>query len=128
MSDTLQPPWTVAHQAPLSMGFLRQEYWSGLPFPSSGDLSHRGTELPFPAVAGRFFTRQNLLQANSFLEPPRKPIYMYIFMYHSFTVVSDMNTIFLFIYMYTIYILICICVYVIHTNRCIILLRTVNET
>ena len=31
--------WIVAHQAPLSMGFLRQEYWSGLPFPSSGDLS-----------------------------------------------------------------------------------------
>ena len=31
-------PWTVAHQAPPSMGFSRQEYWSGLPFPSSGDL------------------------------------------------------------------------------------------
>ena len=30
--------WTVAHQAPLSMGFFRQEYWSGLPFPSPGDL------------------------------------------------------------------------------------------
>ena len=36
--------WTVAHQAPLSMGFSRQEYWSGLPFPSPGDLPHLDTE------------------------------------------------------------------------------------
>ena len=38
-------PWTVAHQAPLSMGFSRQEYWSGLPFPPPGDLPHPGIEL-----------------------------------------------------------------------------------
>ena len=38
MSDSLASPWTVAHQAPLSMGFPRQEYWSELPFPSPGDL------------------------------------------------------------------------------------------
>ena len=37
-------PWTVAHQAPLSMGFSRQEYWSGLPFPSPGDLPDPGTK------------------------------------------------------------------------------------
>ena len=37
-------PWTVAHQAPLSMGFSRQEYWSGLPCPSLGDLPHPETE------------------------------------------------------------------------------------
>ena len=37
-------PWTVAHQAPLSMGFSRQEYWSGLPFPSPGDLPYLGIE------------------------------------------------------------------------------------
>ena len=37
-------PWTVAHQAPLSMGFSRQEYWSGLPFPSPGDLLDPGIE------------------------------------------------------------------------------------
>ena len=37
-------PWTVAHQAPLSMGFTRQEYWSGLPFPSPGDLPEPGVE------------------------------------------------------------------------------------
>ena len=39
---TLETPWTVAHQAPLYMGFSRQEYWSGLPFPSPGDLSNPG--------------------------------------------------------------------------------------
>ena len=37
-------PWTVAHQAPLSMGFSRQEYWSGLPFPSPDDLPDPGIE------------------------------------------------------------------------------------
>ena len=41
-------PWTVAHQAPLSMGFSRQEYWSGLPFPSPGDLPSPGIELRSP--------------------------------------------------------------------------------
>ena len=49
-------PWTVAHQAPLSMGFLRQEYWSELSFPSPGDLSDPGIEHASPALAGRFFT------------------------------------------------------------------------
>ena len=42
-------PWTVVHQAPLSMGFSRQEYWSGLPCPPPGDLPHSGTELASPA-------------------------------------------------------------------------------
>ena len=42
-------PWTAAHQAPLSMGFSRQEYCSGLPFPSSGDLSNPGIEPRSPA-------------------------------------------------------------------------------
>ena len=51
--------WTVAHQAPLSMGFSRQEYWSGLPCPPPGDLPDPGIEpmsLTSPALAGRFFT------------------------------------------------------------------------
>ena len=51
-------PWTVAHQAPLSMGFFRQEYWV-LPFPLLGDLPHPGIEpvsLTSPTLAGRFFT------------------------------------------------------------------------
>ena len=43
MSDFVTP-WTVAHQAPLSMGFPRQEYWSGLPFISPGDLPNTGIE------------------------------------------------------------------------------------
>ena len=38
LCPTLATPWTVACQAPLSMGFSRQDYWSGLPFPSPGDL------------------------------------------------------------------------------------------
>ena len=52
-------PWTVAHQASLSMGFSRQEYWSGLPFPSPGDLPNPGIEyksLVSPALAGELFT------------------------------------------------------------------------
>ena len=47
--------WTVAHQTPLSMGFSRQEYWSGLPCPSPGHLPDPGTELSL-ALAGGFFT------------------------------------------------------------------------
>ena len=47
---TLVTPWTVAYQAPLSMGFSMQEYWSGLPFPSSGDLSDPGIEPGSPAL------------------------------------------------------------------------------
>ena len=43
-------PWTVAHQAPLSMEFFRQEYWSGLPFPSPGDLPNPGIEPGSPAL------------------------------------------------------------------------------
>ena len=43
-------PWTVACQSPLSMEFSRQEYWSGLPFPSPGDLPDPGTELGSPTL------------------------------------------------------------------------------
>ena len=49
-------PWTVAHQAPLSMEFPRQEYWNGLPFPPPGDLPDPGIKSVFLALAGRFFT------------------------------------------------------------------------
>ena len=44
MSDSLVTPWTIAHQAPLSMEFSRQEYWSMLPFPSAGDIPDPETE------------------------------------------------------------------------------------
>ena len=47
---TLATPWTVAHQDPLSMEFSRQEYWSGLPFPSPGDLHNPGIEPGSPAL------------------------------------------------------------------------------
>ena len=52
-------PWTVAHPAPLSMEFSRQEYWSRLPFPPAGDLPHPGVKpilLVLTALAGGFFT------------------------------------------------------------------------
>ena len=51
-------PWTVAHQAPLSMGFPRQEYWSGLPFPSPGNLPYPGTKPVSPALTGGFFNAE----------------------------------------------------------------------
>ena len=60
---TLAIPWNVARQALPSMGFLRQEYWSGLPFPSAGDLPDPGIELKSAA-----------LKADSLSsEPPWKP-------------------------------------------------------
>ena len=55
---TLATPRTVAHQAPLSMGFSRQEHWSRSPFPSPGGLSEPGMETASPAWAGGFFTAQ----------------------------------------------------------------------
>ena len=55
--------WTVALQTALSMGFSRQEYWSGLPFPSPGDLPNPGIKPISAALAGGFFTT----------EPPGKP-------------------------------------------------------
>ena len=51
-------PWSVAHQAPLSMGFSRQEYWSGLPFPSSGDLPNPGIEPRSPALQADALTSE----------------------------------------------------------------------
>ena len=61
MSESFVTPWAMAHQALLSMEFYRQEYWSGLPFPSPGDLPDPGTEpasLVSPALAGGFFTTE----------------------------------------------------------------------
>jgi len=58
LSDSLLPPWTVARQAPLSLGFPRQEHWSGLPFPPPGDLPGSGIEPTSPALAVRFFATE----------------------------------------------------------------------
>ena len=64
LCPTLATPWTAAHQAPLSMGFSRQEYWSGLPFPSPGDLPDPGIE-----------PRSPTLQADPLTSaPPGKPL------------------------------------------------------
>ena len=56
-------PWTIAYQASPSMGFSRQEYWSGLPFPSPGDLPNPGIEPGSPALEADALTS----------EPPGKP-------------------------------------------------------
>ena len=64
LCPTLATPWTIACQAPLSVGFSREEYWSGLPFPLPGYLPNPGVEPGYPA-----------LQAGSLpTEPPGKPL------------------------------------------------------
>ena len=76
VSDSVTP-WTVARQAPLSMGFPSQKYWNGLPFPSPGNLPNPGieaTSLVSPALAGGFFTTA----------PPVKP---------EFQAISELNII-----------------------------------
>ena len=72
--------WTVVYQAPLSMGFSKQEYWSGLPCPPPGDLPNSGiepTSLVSPALAGGFFTT----------EPPEKPTLRLLLLLSHFTCV-----------------------------------------
>ena len=64
LCPTLVMPWTIVHQAPLSMGFSRQEYWRGLPFPPPGDLAHPGIETRSPAL------QADLLPS----KPPGKPM------------------------------------------------------
>ena len=63
MTEQLNTAQTIAHQALLFMGFPGQEYWSGLPFPSLGDLPNPGIKPESPALTGGFFTT----------EPPGKP-------------------------------------------------------
>ena len=58
MFNSFATPSTVAHQAPLSKGSSRQEYWSGLPFSFPGDLPDPGVKSTSPALAGGFFTRK----------------------------------------------------------------------
>ena len=72
-------PWTVAHQAPLSVEFSRQEYWHGVPFPSPGDL-------PKPEIEPRSPT----LQANSLLtEPPPGKSNIYYNEYQSYKIAYE---------------------------------------
>ena len=65
MSDSVTP-WTVARQAPLSMGFSRQEYWSGLPFPIPGFLPDPGNKPVSSALAGKLFTTMLPWKPSSF--------------------------------------------------------------
>ena len=72
VSSSFAAPWTVAHQAPLSMGVSRQECWSGLPFPPPGDLPNPGMEHSSPmspALVGVFFTT---------VPPGRIPVITYL--------------------------------------------------
>ena len=71
-------PWTVARRAPLSLGFPRREYWSGLPFPPSGDLPDPVIEPASPELAGGFFTT----------EPPGKPPSACDLMYYIYLKIS----------------------------------------
>ena len=78
--------WTVACQAPLSMGFSRQECWSRLPFPSSGDPPDPGMEpasLTSPALAGRFFTTGPGVLKDF--------IYLFIYFYYGLSLKSLLN-------------------------------------
>ena len=87
-------PWTVAYQAPPSKEFSREEYWSGLPFPSPGDLPDPGIESGFPA-----------LQVDSVLsEPPRNPClhvcYWHICIIYTCTYRQTYIHIYMYVYMY----------------------------
>ena len=76
-------PWTATHQAPLSTGFPRQEYWSQLPFPSSKGLPDPEFEfvsLASPALAGRFFTTVPPVKPMYLLTHINSSIYIYIYM------------------------------------------------
>ena len=83
MSDSFETPRAcVAYQAPLSGGFPRQEHWSGLPFPSPGDLPNSGIELMSHALVGKFFTT----------EPPGKSssLFRYMMALEGFTIIGAM--------------------------------------
>ena len=81
---TLSVLWSVACQVPLSMGFSRQEYWSGLPFPCLGNLLDPGTEFTSPSLAGRFFNT----------ESPGKLYFCYLSLIGSFSHVQVLETLF----------------------------------
>ena len=75
------PLWTVARQTPLSMGFSRQEYWSGLPCPPPGNLPDPGVKpvsLTSPALAGRFFITSTTWEASSYDIIAAKKFYHFV--------------------------------------------------
>ena len=70
--DSSVTPWTAARQAPLSMGFSRQEHWSGLPFLYTGDLPHLGIGPMSPALAGGFFTTDPLGKPKGWMQTNKR--------------------------------------------------------
>ena len=75
-------PWAVAYQAPLSMGFSRQEYWSGLPFPSPGDLPDPGIEPGSPALQADTWPSE--LQGRSIIRGGNKNLWHIVYTCHTF--------------------------------------------
>ena len=96
VSDSLRPHGLIAYQAPLSREFSRQEYWSGLPFPSPRDLPNPGIEpmsLPSPALAGGFIKvgsyNMNSFCLISFIQHNYSEIYLHFCMYQYFFFLSE---------------------------------------
>ena len=101
LCPTLSIPWTIALQAPLSMGFLRQEYWSGLPFPLPGGLPDpkiKPTLLMSLALTGRFFTTSTtsevhrtswLLQILAIMKEASIKIHLQIFVFMFSTYLNE---------------------------------------
>ena len=73
-------PWTVVHQDSLSMGFPRQKYWSGLPFPPTGDIPDSGIEPACSALAGGFFATEPLGKLCYFLIHKRAKIILAVYL------------------------------------------------
>ena len=118
-------PWTIAHYAPLSMGFSRQKYWSGLPFPSPGDLSKSGIQVNLHLLCILHWQVSSLQ-----LGPPGKPIYIFniyicisvLFMYIIFVIIIC-NYIILYLYIihicvFNIYIYVLLCTIYMHMYIC----------
>ena len=105
LSSSSATPWTIAHQAPLFMGFPRQTYWSGLPFPFPGDLPDQGLN------PGLLYYRQfSAFQADSLLtEPTGKLVYVCVYIYihtHTYHILPNfmcvhIYIIYMYIYTYT---------------------------
>ena len=74
--DSFATPWTVGCQAPLSVGFPRKEYCSGLPFPSPGDFPNPAIEPESPALTGESFTAEPSGKAPNLMTPPSKSNYL----------------------------------------------------
>ena len=99
-------PWTVACQAPMFMEFSRQEYWSGLPFPTTGYLPDPGikpTYLGFPVLAGRFFTSELPWKPQVFPLKKLKLLFDLIFIEKILKIIMSYIEIFMFFLAYFLY-------------------------